>query len=77
MRSGVCTANLKLIPVQENPRQSNGVAESSVNVVKGHVRSVTLAVESICGEEVFADHGLLTWFVSYAIRVHRRFSGRS
>ena len=58
----------------EGDPQSNGAAESSVNVVKGHVRSVKLAVESTCGEEVPADHGLLTWLVSYATRVHRRFS---
>ena len=58
----------------EGEPQSNGAAESSVNVVKGHVRSVKLAVESTCGEEVPADHGLLTWLVSYATRVHRRFS---
>ena len=58
----------------EGDPQSNGAAESSVHVVKGHVRSVKLAVESTCGEEVPADHGLLTWLVSYATRVHRRFS---
>ena len=58
----------------EGDPQSNGVAESSVNVVQGHVRSIKLAVESACGEEVLADHGLLTWLVSYATRVHRRFS---
>ena len=58
----------------EGDPQSNGAAESSVNVVKGHVRSVKLAVESTCGEEVPAVHGLFTWLVSYATRVHRRFS---
>ena len=58
----------------EGDPQSNGAPESSVNVVKGHVRSVKLAVESTCGEEVLADHGLLPWLVSNATRVHRRFS---
>ena len=58
----------------EGDPQSNGAAESSVNVVKGHVRSIKLAVESASGEEVPGDHGLLTWLVSYATRVHRRFS---
>ena len=33
-----------------------------------------MALESTCGEEVPADHGLLTWLVSCATRVHRRFS---
>ena len=30
----------------EGDPQSNGASESSVNVVKGHIRSITLAVES-------------------------------
>ena len=40
----------------EGDPQSNGAAESSVNVVKGHVRSIKLAVESASGVEVPADH---------------------
>ena len=35
----------------EGDPQSNGAAESSVNVVKGHVRSIKLAVESASGRE--------------------------
>ena len=58
----------------EGDPQSNGAAESSVNVVKGHVRSIKLAVESSSGVEVPADHDLLTWIVSYATSMHRRFS---
>ena len=54
--------------------QSNGAAESSVNVVKGHVRSIKLAVESASGVEVPADHDLLTWLVPYAASMHRRFA---
>ena len=34
----------------EGDPQSNGAAESSVNVVKGHVRSIKLAVESASGK---------------------------
>ena len=45
---------------------SNGAAESSVSVVKGHVSSIKLAVA--------ADHVLLTWLVPYATSMHRRFS---
>ena len=45
-----------------------------MNVVKGHVRSIKLAVESASGVEVPADHDLLTWLVSYATSMHRRFS---
>ena len=41
--------------------------------VKGHVRSIKLAVESASGVEVPADHDLLTWLVSYATSMHRRF----
>ena len=52
--------------------QSNGAAESSVNVVKGHVRSIKLAVESASGVEVPADHDLLTWLVPYAASMHER-----
>ena len=54
--------------------QSNGAAESLVNVVKGHVRSIKLAVESASGVEVPADHDLLTWLVPYAASMHRRFA---
>ena len=55
----------------EGDPQSNGAAESSVNVVKGHVRLIKLAVESASG--VPADHDLLTWLVSYATSMHLRF----
>ena len=58
----------------EGDPQSNGAAESSVNVVKGHVRSIKLAVESASGVEVQADHYLLTWLVSYVTSMHRRCS---
>ena len=58
----------------EGDPQSNGAAESSVSVVKGHVRSIKLAVESACRVEVRADHDLLTWLVSHATRMHRRLS---
>ena len=57
----------------EGDPQSNGAAESSVNVVKGHVRSTKLAVESASIVEVPADHDLLTWLVPYAASMHRRF----
>ena len=50
----------------EGDPQSNGAAESSVNVVKGHVRSIKLAAESASGVEGPADHDLLTWLVPYA-----------
>ena len=45
----------------EGDPQSNGAPESSVNVVKGHVRSIKLAMESASGVELPADHDLLTW----------------
>ena len=60
-------------PVEGEP-QSNSAAESSVKVVKGHVRSIQLAVESASGVEVLADHDLLMWLVPYATSMHRRFS---
>ena len=44
----------------EGGPQSTGAAESSVNVVKGQVRSTKLALESASGVEVQADHDLLT-----------------
>ena len=50
----------------EGDPQSNGAAESSVNVVKGHARPIKLAVESASSVEVPADHDLLTWLVPYA-----------
>ena len=58
----------------EGDPRSNGAAESSVNVVKGHVRSIKLAVESDSRVELPADHDLLTWLVPYAasICMHRR-----
>ena len=61
------------LPAEGDP-QSNGAAESSVNVVKGHVRSIKLAVESASNVEVLADHDLLTWLVPYAASMHRRFA---
>ena len=36
----------------EGDPQSNGASESSVSAVKGHVRSITLAVESASSVEV-------------------------
>ena len=60
----------------EGDPQSNGAADNSANVVKGHVRSIKLAVESASGVEVPADHDLLTWLVPYATSRHRRFSVR-
>ena len=39
----------------ESDTQSNGGAESSVNVVKRHARSIKLAVESATSVEVRAD----------------------
>ena len=58
----------------EGDPQSNGAAESSLNVVKGHVRSIKPAVESASGVEVPADHDLLTWLVPYAASMHRWFA---
>ena len=58
----------------EGDPQSNGAAASSANVVKGHVRSIKLAVESASSVEVPADHDLLTWLVPYAASMHRRFA---
>ena len=58
----------------EGDPQSNGAAESSVNVVKGHVRSIKLAVKSSSSVEVPADHDLLTLLVPYAASMHRRFA---
>ena len=58
----------------EGDPQSNGPAESSVNVVEGRVRSIKLAVESASSVEVPADHDLLTWLVPYAASTHRRFA---
>ena len=40
----------------EGDPRSNGAAESSANVVKGHVRSIKLAVESASGVGMSADH---------------------
>ena len=58
----------------EGDPQSHGAAESSVNVVKGHVRSIKLAAGSASSVEVPADHDLLTWLVPYAASMHRRFA---
>ena len=55
----------------EGDPQSNVAAESSGNVVKGHVRLMKLAVESALSVEVPADHDLLTWLVPYAASMHR------
>ena len=53
---------LKQETTAEGEPQSNGAADSSVNVVNGHVISIKLAVPS-------------AWeFVPYATSIHRRFS---
>ena len=54
--------------------QSNGAAVSLVIVDKVHVRSIKLAVQSASVVEVPADQNLLTWLVSNATSMHRRFS---
>ena len=61
----------RLLKVTHNPTVLQKVQQ---NVVKGHVRSIKLAVESASGVEVPADHDLLTWLVSYATSMPRRFS---
>ena len=58
----------------EGDPQSNGAAVSLVIVGEGHVRSIKLAVESASVVEVPADQNLLTWLVSNATSMHRRFS---
>ena len=58
----------------EGDPQSNGAAESSVNVVKGHVRSIKLVLESASGVEVPADHDLFIWLVPYAANMYCRFA---
>ena len=58
----------------EGDPQSNGAAENSVNLVKGHVRLIKLAVESASSVEVSADQDLLTWLVPCAASMHRRFA---
>ena len=50
----------------EGDPQSNGVAETSVNVIKGHVRSIKFVVVSF-------DHDV-TWLVPHAASMHRRFA---
>ena len=58
----------------EGDPQSNGAAESSVKVVKGHVRSIKPAVESASGVELPAENDLLTLLVPYAASMHRWFA---
>ena len=58
----------------EGDPQSNAAAESSVNVVKAHVRSIKLKAQAASSVEVPADHDLLTWLVPYAASMHRRFA---
>ena len=57
----------------EGDPQSNGAAECTVNVVKGHVSSVKLAVESASGVGVPADDDLLISVLPYATSMHGRF----
>ena len=59
----------------EGDPQSNGAAESSVNVVNGHVISIKLAVESASSVEVPTDHDLLTRLVPKTASMPRRFVG--
>ena len=54
----------------EGDPQSNGAAESSGSVVKRHVRSIKMAVESASSVKVTADHDLLKWLVPCAASMH-------
>ena len=65
------TGDVVQVTSAEGEPQSNGAAESSLNVIKGHVRSIKLAVELASSVEVPADHDLLTWLVPYAASMYR------
>ena len=59
----------------EGDPQSDGAAESSVHVVKGHVRSVKLAVESASGVEVPACTVGLRWVETATQRMNEMWEG--
>ena len=54
----------------EGDPQSNGAAESSVNVVKRQVKSIKLAAEPASVADMPADRDLLTLLVPYATSMH-------
>ena len=59
----------------EGDQQSNGAAESSVNVGRQRTRQIDQSGSGVgfeCGSA--SRHDLLTWFVPYAASMHRRFA---
>ena len=67
-------SNLALFRTVTLARTGDIVQETSVNVVKRHIRPSKLAVKSPSGVEMPADHDLLTWLVPHATSMHRRLS---
>ena len=54
--------------------QSNGAAESAVNVAKGRIRTAKGALEEAAKVKIPDDHDLLSWLVTFSVGVHRRFA---
>ena len=57
----------------EGDSSSNGNAECGVGLMKGHVRTLKIALERQLGCEISEDHGLLSWLVRHAASTYRRF----
>ena len=57
----------------EGDHASNGGAESGVNLMKGHVRTLKIAVERKLNCTIPETHCLITWLVQYASRAYNRY----
>ena len=57
----------------EGDHNANGSAECSVGLMKGHVRSVKIALEEKIGCEIPATHNLMTWVVAFARSSYRKY----
>ena len=55
---------------EEEEKQSNHLAEGSVNIVKGLIRTLKSSTESNLRTEIGPSHPLIPWIIENAAQVH-------
>ena len=69
-RDGSIT-NLKHL--EEGEKQSNHLAEGSVNIVKGLIRTLKSSTESNLRTEIGPSHPLIPWIIEHAAQLKNRY----
>ena len=57
----------------EGDHASNGSGECGVGLMKGHVRTIKLALERNLNQPIPESHNLMTWLVQYAARAYNKY----